>query len=589
MTPAGQKAINRDRARSGRHGETGRSAGTAPTSAQNFRTVSALARVEALRLGRSVLVLAGLLAGGIVAWDFIHQGEPLWWNAAWEIGYGQVVLSMTVLAAAQLATGRVQRDGMQDVYGSLPVSAATRIAAHLIAVVGGVPASLVLVGTAAGFLEGRGDVIGDPNAAVLISGILLVLAAGAIGVAIGRRFPHPLAGLLGAIVWFVPISQSNRFSGTVTWLFPWVIPDQLKWLPAPLAGYPPAVGHAGELVGIAVLAAVVAIAPAAKVVRPRKLLMAVAALAVALICVAGVVQLQPIPTADLNHLVDAVGDPASAQQCTPTNGVRYCLYPGFDTILPSLQSPVDGVLALLPARPPDALTVSQAATLSLGDTALTHGHSRQQLTAWNAQLRGSPANAASASTIYVTVGAWPAGGSQTDARFDVALAAAEWSVGLPTSTASQRPPCVPIDQAREAVAIWLAVIATHTSPGQLGTPGRARHEGRYTLLQVGNTPIVGWSYPGENAPYLASSGPQLTDAGYLLAEAMTRLPAEKVTQELDTGWAGWTNWHTTDAQLAGALGIPTPTVPAPDISPRPGHTIGLPPAGRIRSQPVCTA
>ncbi len=46
-------------------------------------------------------------------------------------------------------------------------------------------------------------------------------------------------------------------------------------------------------------------------------------------CLAGAAQLRPIPTADLNHLVGAVTDPASVRHCTTVGSARYCLYAGF--------------------------------------------------------------------------------------------------------------------------------------------------------------------------------------------------------------------------------------------------------------------
>ena len=89
--------------------------------------------------------------------------------------------------------------------------------------------------------------------------MLLVIAAGAVGVAVGSRFAHPLAGALAAFALLVPFSQSNRFNDPFIWLFPWVAPGQLRELPGPLAGYPPAAAHAAMLAGLAVLAALVAL------------------------------------------------------------------------------------------------------------------------------------------------------------------------------------------------------------------------------------------------------------------------------------------------------------------------------------------
>ena len=115
--------------------------GVTATHAPRLRTVLALAKVEASLLIRSLLVLAGLLAGGSMIWLFIHRAEPLWWDASWQIGGGQLALGMAVLVAAQLAAGRARRDGLADLYASFPATAATRTLGHLAGLAGAVPAS----------------------------------------------------------------------------------------------------------------------------------------------------------------------------------------------------------------------------------------------------------------------------------------------------------------------------------------------------------------------------------------------------------------------------------------------------------------
>jgi hypothetical protein len=170
--------------------------GVTATRAPRLRTVLGLAKVEASLLVRSLLVLAGLLAGGFAMWLYFRQGEPLWCDAAWRIGWGQLILGMAVLAAAQQAAGRVRRDGLADLYASFPVTAATRTFAHLAGLAGALPAGLLLAGAVTAVVQVPGAV-GTPDVAVLAGGLLLVIAAGAAGVAIGSRFPHPLAGALG--------------------------------------------------------------------------------------------------------------------------------------------------------------------------------------------------------------------------------------------------------------------------------------------------------------------------------------------------------------------------------------------------------
>src|SRR6266700_4708166 len=71
-----------------------RSRVTARSRARRLRAVLGLARVEASLLVRSLLVLAGLLAGGAVVWAVFGSAQPLRWNAAWRIGFGQLVLGM---------------------------------------------------------------------------------------------------------------------------------------------------------------------------------------------------------------------------------------------------------------------------------------------------------------------------------------------------------------------------------------------------------------------------------------------------------------------------------------------------------------
>ena len=567
---------------------------TARSRAPRLRTVLGLARVEASLLARSLLVLAGLLAGGAVVWLAIGPAEPLWWNAGWRIGSGQLVLGMAVLVAAQLAAGRARRNAMADLYASFPATAGTRTLAHLAGLAGAVPASLLLIGAAAVVIQLRGA-IGAPDIAVLAGGLLLVIAAGAAGIALGARFPHPLAGVLGALALFLSSGQSHLPWAAGVWLYPWEsFSDQLPVLPGPLAGYPPAGAHAVELAGLAVLAGIVALAVTVSRARARGGLAAAGIATMAVICFAGALQLRPIPTAGLNHLVSEVADPASVQRCTTANQVRYCLYPGFGRQLPSLVAPVNAVLAHLPARPAQPLTVRQVVALSLPDPALMHGHPNRQVSQWIARVQRAPGQdgAAPASAIYLPVGFWPAGGGQlADARFDLALAAAEWAVRIPPQAIGSPSgqvflPCVPFNQAREAVAIWLATLATHPPAGELRN-GLGTGMG-ISGAEVRNTFVPTWNYPGSAAGQITppGGGPQNTAAGYLLAHAMTTLPQQKVSHVLTGVWGRWLNWRTTDAQLAAALGIPMPRVSTTVTLPS-GKTIA-PGPGTGPQSPLCT-
>ena len=244
---------------------------------------------------------------------------------------------MAVLVAAQLAAGRVRRDAMADLYASFPATAGTRTSAIWPAWPVRCPPAWCWSAPPSRWCS-CAVAIGAPGLAVLAAGLVLVIAAGAAGIAIGTRFPHPLAGVLGAIALFVPVAESNNLNGPGSWLLPWHEPGGLSLLPGPLAGYPPAGAHAAELAAIAVLAGLVALAVTVRGARARGLVVILAALAVAASGLAGAAQLRPLPAAELNQLATEVADPASVQHCTTASGVRYCLYPGFGRDLPSLAA-----------------------------------------------------------------------------------------------------------------------------------------------------------------------------------------------------------------------------------------------------------
>jgi hypothetical protein len=546
-------------------------AGTVPGGAPS-RAVLNLARVEALFLVRSPLVLAGLVSGLVTiwAWFWLNPVQPMWWVADWRIGGAQLILAMTVLFAAQLAAGRPRRDGMADLYASFPATAGTRTAAHLAGLAGVLPASLVLAGAGVVLVQLRHP-IGTPSAMVLFAGVVLVLAAGAIGTPIGTRFPHPLAGLLSALALYLLVFIETVLPGSAIWLMPWhLYRDELGWIPGPLAGYPPAGLHAAYLASGAVLAATVALALSSRGARARvrALLTAAGAVGAAGLCLTGVLQARPVPVAELNHLAAEMAAPVSAQQCTTASQVRYCVFPGFGPDLSQIEAPVSDVLTLLPARP-GPLTVEQVLDIDFNDPHLTYGYAQQQIQRWNAAQLYAPGNIGIPSVIGLTVGQWPGSGNLTDADFQVALAAAEWAVRFRPLTWDDQ--CVPLDQAREAISIWLAILAAHPSAGKLGSGLHG------APVVAGHTPVNVWRYA--YSYQLTLPGPQLTAAGYLLAKAMTGVPEQKVRQVLTDGWAAWLNPRTTDAQLASALGIKLPNTPTPVRSTDRSHL----------QLPVCTS
>src|SRR6202044_2613397 len=155
-------------------------------------------------------------------------------------------------------------------------------------------------------------------------------------------------------------------------------------------------------------------------------------------------------------------------------------------------------------------------------------------------MQAARGTAATASAISLPVGSWPAtGGQLADAHFDVALAAAEWAVRLPPQAAGTPDgpvflPCVPLNQAREAIAIWLAILATRPPAGELQDGLGGLETGRgFQGVGVRIIVVPTWAYPGWGDSYVTPGGvPQTTAAGYLLASALTSLPEPRVAHVL---------------------------------------------------------
>ncbi|HEV2370876.1 MAG TPA: hypothetical protein VGS19_01795, partial [Streptosporangiaceae bacterium] len=222
-----------------------------------WRVVLLIARAEALRLARNPLVLAGILVTLAAVWWNNTRQVPLWWGA--DVGIGSALLAMAggVLVAAHLAASRAKRDGMQELYESCPAPAAARAGGVLACLVGPAVMAAAVSGAALLWLDRLGAV-GSPRPAVLVGGWLLVVLGGAVGVALGTWLPHPLVGILAAVVLglvetdiVLAFNGWVQFQGPDIWLFPWADNSfVLGSLPGGVVPIPPAWAHDAELTGL---------------------------------------------------------------------------------------------------------------------------------------------------------------------------------------------------------------------------------------------------------------------------------------------------------------------------------------------------
>ena len=204
----------------------------------------------------------------------------------------------------------------------------------------------------------------------------------------------------------------------------------------------------------------------------------------------------------LNTMAREVTRPADFEHCQLTHGVRYCYYPAFGPQVPQWAVAVDGVLARLPRASRPVLTVRQIWDLDFfippllsptGLTSIGGAPSRQGTAVGNFQQSLS-ADPTAASRVPAFRRSTPTqagalGAASELPQFALAVSTAEWATGLPTTGrevsdnhtfadgSSQGGTvvlaCVPIDQARQSIALWLAAgatSATRSAFAQLGPP-----------------------------------------------------------------------------------------------------------------------
>jgi hypothetical protein len=584
------------------------------------RVFGSLGRFEALRLAHHPAVLAGV-AGAVALFVIETRGSaPRWWVDDVVIGTALLVVGVACLVAEHLATSRPRRDAMAALYDSFPTGGPRRAAGHLVALVAPVALSAALVAAAVVWLDAQGA-IGTPRPAVLGSGLAVVVLLGALGVLLGRWAPQAWVGLLAAAV--VGLLEVDlvvesfdaplRLGNAVAWLAPWHQPWVSGELPGPLPGFPPAGAHLVELVGLGILVAGGALT--SKQWRGRRLVARgiAACLVAAAVGWAGWSETRPISLAELNGVVATATHPAAHERCRAEGGVSYCAYPAYLPWVKLWATPVDGVLAHRPRRPSRRLVVRQVVDSALffcspslagaqaascaGSTPTTArgqeiAHLAGRLAAFQAALGTDPGLVAGSARPPVYVGLnWGQGATLGSTQLNLALDTAYWALGLPTTGqtvhtqgGTQQVSCLPVGQAREAVAVWLAASATPGTRAAL-------------LSEVSGAAFVG-SVPYGNgrssvATFALGSSSfdtlQTTGRATLLAAAMARLPVGRVETVLASHWSTWTNWRTSDAALAAALGLRLPPAPpTPSFNP-PGATganqitqvVGPPPS------PIC--
>lgn len=450
------------------------------------------------------------------------------------IGYALLPLAAATLLATNAAALRSRRHGTDELFDTAPTPPARRTAAQLLSTAAPFGLAVLLVAVDVVYLVLLGGV-GTPNPFELATGPAVVVLAGVLGVLLARfapgtgAAPVTLVGL--AALWYFPyLSYHLRqriFTWPSFWAFPWfgTSGSEADGANVLVGGW-----HLAYVGGLVALMACLALAR--HQVRLRTAV--AAALALALTASGAVAQARPLTAAQLIEEAQFASGAPGTQVCETRGRVEYCAWPTHMAWIDRWQPPIDGVMRRLPAAVARrGLRVRQ---MALGASELCSNRSacRQQVAA--------AFDRAIASSDVRTTPSWPRGSGVGGAELALAAAVGSWAVGLRTTPPRDEPPiCMPPDQARVIVALWLA--------GQ-STPGAAASLRRVVRVDEGAPTLRPRLTLGPAAGTTQWPGPEVAYAVALLDR-----PAEEVAARLQRDWVRLTSPGTPTAELVTAFGL----------------------------------
>lgn len=322
--------------------------------------VWALARVEGFRLLRNPIVVFGVLMSSalyvVVTWNeapVLHR-DDIW------TGLALLPLAATTFLAANLASLRSRRHGTEELYEAAGTAASARTLGLLLAEAWPVGLALVLAVAFMVYLVVAGAV-GSPSLLELLVGPATVALGGALGVALARWWPMPIAGPVGLIAMLamhVLVSlqlPAKTPDGRGRWLAPWV-PMSVDGDPPRELVIRPSGWHLTYLAALVVGVGVLAMLRHGVRLRP----VVTGIVAGTLIIAAASAQLLPPSQTGRQALVPMVEHPERHLICRPIQGVRYCAYPTYVPWIDRWAAAVNPVLSRVPADSRPTLEIRQS-------------------------------------------------------------------------------------------------------------------------------------------------------------------------------------------------------------------------------------
>lgn len=322
------------------------------------RLVFALGRFNARLLWRSRLVWVG---GLLTAWGIFAVGSATVPNLAVEedtITLFFFPLAGMVLLATNLAALRSRLDGTEELLASLPTGRDVRTMGDYASLTAAAGVALVALTGFMSYLYLWSKAIGRPEVADVLTGPLLVVCAGVVGIAAARIIPSAIGGLIALFAMGMMQGMLDHFTGLQhlpqSWFAFLVIRPEF-W-PSDLL-VRRTVPHLIYLVGLGAFAAVLGLM---RHRRDRTMVVALVA-AISVAAVGGVAQALPRPEGEYRRIAQWIAEPQSHQTCERQGLATVCAYQNYTALTPSVLP----VAARVAAAAPDA----QPFTLRMRSTA----------------------------------------------------------------------------------------------------------------------------------------------------------------------------------------------------------------------------
>lgn len=518
------------------------------------RAVAALARVEGRRLVRHPATLTGLALSCFLVLMFQDVETMVLHRDVWMVQAAASPLIGGALIAAHLAAGRAARHGTDALFETLRAGRGRRTTAILIGGTAPAALSVVWASAALALLRAQGAIWAPEPADLLAIPALCLLAVG-LGVALGRFVPTAVAGPMALVgVGVVELVVATR-SGT--WQRLALLSD---W--GPRFGGAPEVWPQAPWVHLAYVLAMTGLIAAvalARTGRRRARMVGASGLAVVTF-LSGAALTRPVPEPTAERLARLVLEPERLSTvCEPAGTATICTPPAYTAWIDRWQPVVARILEMVPpaARPPDLRVEVGALSWDVPEPV---GDVIEQRLGRHGPHRwpGSPPGTVRLGTRFYGAGA----------RAVIATAVAREVVGLGGEVESHvadavgggmRAPCSARGQAREAVALYLAAVASPRLEGWLrGSLGNGSN-----YLDLRPTRDGGFSHSPdlwlEDGYFDPRTEIRWSRTGGLVALQLLDAPDQATVRErLADRWQHWTAAETGLEELTGAFALPGP-------------------------------